>query len=230
MKEQARLERNEQRLTECFPIYGAQVRKTLDQLEAEGFRPRIQDAWRSVEDQLKAFNKGVSQTKFGFHNATGGGGAKEALACDILDDDNPLTPRTSYLLALARAARANGLSTGILWGLKPPLVAGVEAALAAGDLQAPVKVGWDPCHVEVVGLSTTRVKRGERPSGTGNVGRAGPSPVRLPTGAVHVVQSGDTLGRIAKANGLTLAELLALNPQFVPNPNLIHVGDEVRLA
>ena len=45
----------------------------------------------------------------------------------------------------------------------------------------------------------------------------------------RTVRSGDTLWAIANEASLTLAELLALNPQ-IKNPNLIHVGDEVRIG
>jgi LysM repeat protein len=41
------------------------------------------------------------------------------------------------------------------------------------------------------------------------------------------VKSGDTLSKIAKANGITLAQLLDANPRFKANPNSIKVGDEI---
>jgi LysM repeat protein len=41
------------------------------------------------------------------------------------------------------------------------------------------------------------------------------------------VQSGDTLTKIANAFGLTLARLLALNPQCAANPNLVRIGDKI---
>lgn len=47
----------------------------------------------------------------------------------------------------------------------------------------------------------------------------------------HTVVSGDTLGGIAQAHGLTLAKLLAFaqNARYRANPGLIHVGDVVRV-
>ena len=42
-----------------------------EELEAEGWRPRIQDGWRSIAAQELAFNSGHSKLKFGFHNVTG---------------------------------------------------------------------------------------------------------------------------------------------------------------
>ncbi len=167
MDEAARIKRNDDRLTECFPEFAPRIRAVLTALEAQQFRPRIQEAYRSPEDQLQAFNTGFSKVKFGFHNITGAGGVKEALACDVLDDDNPLNPSSRYLLALALAARAEGLQTGILWGLPAPLAAGVEGALATRNLDAVVKVGWDPTHTEVAGLSIAAVKAGARPKFAG---------------------------------------------------------------
>lgn len=46
--------------------------------------------------------------------------------------------------------------------------------------------------------------------------------------AVHRVVKGDTLWAIANTYGLSLAALTALNPQ-IKNPNLIRVGQEVRV-
>ena len=46
--------------------------------------------------------------------------------------------------------------------------------------------------------------------------------------AYHRVVKGDTLWAIAKTYGISLSELIALNPQ-IKNPNLIWVGDEVRV-
>lgn len=46
--------------------------------------------------------------------------------------------------------------------------------------------------------------------------------------AYHRVVKGDTLWAISKTYGITLAELIALNPQ-IKNPNLIRVGEEVRV-
>ena len=44
----------------------------------------------------------------------------------------------------------------------------------------------------------------------------------------HRVVKGDTLWAIAKTYGLSLEEVIALNPQ-IKNPNRIRVGDEVRV-
>ena len=46
--------------------------------------------------------------------------------------------------------------------------------------------------------------------------------------AYHKVVKGDTLWALAKTYGVSLEELIGLNPQ-IKNPNLIRVGDEVRV-
>lgn len=45
---------------------------------------------------------------------------------------------------------------------------------------------------------------------------------------VYTIQPGDTLGKIAVRFGVSLADLLELNPGFV-NPDLIHVGDQLNV-
>ncbi len=163
MNEAGRHQRNTEKLSELFPTFRARVAALIQDLEGRGIRPRIQEAWRSPADQLAAFQSGHSKLKFGFHNVTGSGNAKEALAVDLLDDDNPLSPSAAYLLQVASAAEAQGLTTGIRWGLPTALVGAVNAALAAKDWQRPVKMGWDPTHVQPVGLTASEAKAGKRP-------------------------------------------------------------------
>lgn len=228
MKELARLARNTQRLSEMHAPTAARMRTVLDRMEAQGFRPRIQDAWRSPADQLLAYQRGHSGVRFGFHNVTGSRGVKESLACDVLDDDHHDAPPTRYLLALTVAARAERLDTGILWNLAPSLKAGVEAAIASRDIDRRVKVGFDPTHVQPVGITIAQARAGRRPT----FGGASPvvAPVSVAASVVHLVTRGETLTSIARTFRTTLARLLELNPQKVPNPNLIRVGEKIRVA
>jgi putative chitinase len=183
MEEAKRLQRNQERLKECYGPFAQAVKALLEDLQAHGFRPRIQDAWRSPEDQEKAFNSGHSQLKFGFHNVTGSDGRKETLAVDILDDDNPLAPPSRYLLALTAFAQDHGLETGILWGLNDGVRQGTLQAIRERNFDAPVKVGWDPCHVQVAGITPEEAKQGKRPEmkvmAVLAVGSSGPQVVRL---------------------------------------------------
>jgi hypothetical protein len=133
-------------------------------LEADGLRPRIQDAWRSPADQLAAFNSGHSKLKFGFHNVTAADGTPEALAVDLLDDSAPMNPGKPYILKLCAAAESVGLATGVRWGLPSALSDAIDAAIAAQDWKASVKVGWDPLHVEPTGITVQEAKSGKRPT------------------------------------------------------------------
>ncbi|MDZ4800932.1 MAG: hypothetical protein SGI92_22465 [Bryobacteraceae bacterium] len=164
MTEEARLKRNADRLKELFPAFAKRLKLVMSDLEKAQLRPRIQDGYRSPADQLVAFNSGHSKLKFGFHNVTASDGTPESLAVDLLDDNKPLSPSTSYLLQLARAARRQGLETGILWGLPAILQQGVNDAIDAQDFQAAVKVGWDPTHIQPTGITVAQAKSGQRPA------------------------------------------------------------------
>jgi len=73
----------------------------------------------------------------------------------------------------------------------------------------------------VSGLATRKTETAATDSGTATAQPAGQA-------AYHRVVKGDTLWALAARYGLSLAELTALNPQ-IKNPNLIRVGEEVRV-
>lgn len=164
MKDAARKQRNKDRLGELYPQFSLRIQQVINTLESKGIRPRIQDAWRSPSDQLKAYLAHHSKVKYGFHNVTSSAGVPEALAVDMLDDDAPLNPSKSYLLQLAGAAEAAGLITGIRWDLPAKLVKGIDAAIAAEDWNANVKISWDPTHIQPIGITIADAKAGTRPS------------------------------------------------------------------
>ncbi len=164
MNETTRHHRNAQRLQQLYPAFAARVAAVISELESEGWRPRIQDAWRSAAAQEAAWAAGHSALKFGFHNVTGLGGRPEALAVDLLDDDSPLNPGRPYLLRLAAAAEAIGLDSGIRWGLSKKLAYAIDQAIALRAWDAPVKLGWDPTHVQVAGLTVAQARAGQRPA------------------------------------------------------------------
>lgn len=164
MTEPQRQQRNADRLLELYPTFRKRIVKVITDLEAINVRPRIQDAYRSPEDQLKAYNSGHSKLKFGFHNVTGTNGQKESLAVDMLDDDSPLKISTAYVLKLAWAAGKNGLMTGIRWGVPVRLIAAIDKAIAEKNWNAPIKIGWDPTHIQPVGMTPADAKAGIRPA------------------------------------------------------------------
>lgn len=51
-----------------------------------------------------------------------------------------------------------------------------------------------------------------------------------PISGAYQVKQGDNLSKIASSQGITLASLLASNPQYAKNPNLIHPGDVVKFG
>lgn len=166
MLEMARQQRNGTRLHECHPVFRAQLKRVLHDLEADAYRPRIQDAYRSLDAQRAAATSGASLLRWGYHNATTPDGQPDALAADVLDDDAPLAPSRRYLLRLAIAADRYGLSTGIDWGLPRALRRPIWDAIARRDADAVIAhLGWDACHVEVRGVTVAQARRGDRPTG-----------------------------------------------------------------
>jgi hypothetical protein len=164
MKESDRKKRNHDRLVELYPTFGARVEKVIADLETMGIRPRIQDAWRSPADQAIALETHHAKVRFGFHNVTARDGGPEALAVDMLDDDHPLGPTKSYLLHLAASAQKAGLMTGIRWGVPKKLVGAIDTAIASQGWDADVKIGWDPTHIQPVGITIAQAKSGQRPT------------------------------------------------------------------
>jgi hypothetical protein len=169
----ARAARNTTMLNQCHPYLHTRLSRVLHALEQESFAPRIQCAWRSSAEQLAAYQRGTSKLKFGFHNCCTPDGKPDALACDILDDDHPLQPHPVYLVRLAWHAEQHGLITGIRWGLPAPLVKAVDLAIQHsqyGDALPPrLKIGFDPTHCEVAGLTVAEARRGVRPETGGMV-------------------------------------------------------------
>lgn len=164
MDEQSRKQRNDSRLQELYPTFRQRIEAVILELESNGFRPRIQEAWRSIADQKKKVTNGHSKVEFGFHNVTAPDGTKEALAVDLIDDDAPLKPSKNYILHLAAAAEAQGLETGIRWGtFSEDEIAAIDSAIATQDWNADIKIGWDPMHVQPTDVTIDQAKDGARP-------------------------------------------------------------------
>jgi peptidoglycan L-alanyl-D-glutamate endopeptidase CwlK len=130
MNEADRKQRNYIKVHELHPAVRPRMEAVIRELESYGYRPRIQEAWRSPKDQVAAYNAGTSKIKYGFHNVTTNDGTKEALAADVWDDDRPFTAKTHFMLHLLAAAEKNGLTTGIRWSLSENRIKLIEDAIA----------------------------------------------------------------------------------------------------
>jgi hypothetical protein len=76
MNEAARKQRNQQRLSECFPKFAQRLKVVIGDLEAQGFRPLIQDADQSLvkigfdATHFEATGLSTDQAKGGCTNET----------------------------------------------------------------------------------------------------------------------------------------------------------------
>jgi hypothetical protein len=194
MLEADRKLRNQNMLQEMYPYFRTRVAALLQEMESYGYRPRIQEAWRSVETQMSYYRQGLTKLQYSFHTVTGANGTKEALAADILDDDRPDGVKLPYIIHLAAAAKNNGLTTGAYFDLAPDKVVALDAAIAAKNWSAPVYIGWDPLHVQITGMTPDDAKAGKRPSeevvnpttdttGTGSTGGTGTTSGTTGTGS-----------------------------------------------
>ena len=106
------------------------------------------------------------------HNAATEDGKPDSLAADILDDDQPNHESIKFLLMLAASAKAHGCITGIAWGLTQEDRDTIRSAIASLDFEAKSEVGWDPCHVQIGGISVQEARNGARPSKTKRSGNS----------------------------------------------------------
>jgi len=165
MIESARIVRNNAKLRECNPVFANRLRCVLILVEEYGFRPRIQEAFRTKADQLAAFQRGASDVKFGLHNMVNAKGKPDALAVDILDDNAPLNPSRKYKIVLAWAAKQCGCETGIDWDCSVHDKKLIAAAVANLNFSTTTELGWDPCHVQPSDVTLEDAIRGHRPKG-----------------------------------------------------------------
>lgn len=167
-----RLARNSMRLKTCNPGFALRAQRLIILLEQHGFRPRIDQSFRTPAEHEQQLAAGTSQSSWSFHMATTPDGRPDALAVDLLDDDYPMPandqrqwPATfrAYLLTLASLAAGLGLETGLSWGLSAQERQQLAAALATDPLRYEGPCGWDPTHCEPRDLTLAAAKAGRRP-------------------------------------------------------------------
>jgi hypothetical protein len=104
----------------------------------------------------------------------------------------------------------------------PLLVAVVALALAAAVLFAlPGLLGF--------GSPSAQSSASPSPGASTAPASLAPTPVPQPTPQVYIVQSGDTMSKIAKKFGVALGDLIAANAESIPNPDRLKIGDQVTI-
>ena len=223
MLEADRIAFNKNRLQELYPSFRLRIEEVLKEMEQAGYRPRIQTAWRSVADQLEAYRRGTTRVQFGFHNITGANDTKESLAADIWDDDRLEQVKVDFMLHLAAAAEAQGLTTGIRWDLAEADQKLIDLAVKHQIWDAKLRVGWDPLHTEPVGITIQEAKDGKRPvfSDPQPPGDSNPAPIKRN----YRVQNIDTNETTEYNNWSTTFKPVTLLP--VPYLSQIGAGAEL---
>jgi nucleoid-associated protein YgaU len=124
--------------------------------------------------------------------------------------------RPSEVYPTLRARRLPELS------VPPLLVAVVALALAAAVLFAlPGLLGF--------GSPSAQSSASPSPGASTAPASLAPTPVPQPTPQVYIVQSGDTMSKIAKKFGVALGDLIAANAESIPNPDRLKIGDQVTI-
>lgn len=163
MDDKARHEHNATQSLKLNPVFAKHVAAVIADMESEGFKPRIGETWRSPEEQLVKFKKGLSHVRWGFHCATTPEGKPDSLGCDIIDQDFPLAMSLRFMIALLWAARRHMLTTGVLFGL-PEVYRRIlieKASLKKFDYSTS-RIGWDGGHLEPMMLTVSQARAGMR--------------------------------------------------------------------
>jgi hypothetical protein len=173
MNPEKRTTLNQERIILVDESIRAKVQAIITNLESQHLDPIIAaDVFRSPQKQLELFGRGVTKVKWGFHCATTKDGKPGSLAADIVHADKGWNVKPEFWLQLGKAAFDAGLHWGGFFGLSPNLTKILTIAFNYGDPVSyfkqqgvpieRVKLGWDPAHVEVKGLSIVDAKAGIR--------------------------------------------------------------------
>ena len=167
---------------------------------------------------------------FGVH-ALGEGPAPRDLVAD---------GRARTFLPYVPAGREGAIRTALVVPLRRYLAYEDDGSLAGipgwtgtlqdeGQLRATVDFGTAAGSDPVTWLVDPALPDAVGRLAVGNPGRSlEPTVPPAPTPQVYVVAKGDTMSKIAKRFGLTMAEVMAANPQ-IKNPNKIAIGDQITI-
>lgn len=104
--------------------------------------------------------------------------------------------------------------------------AGVPVAVAAPVVPAtPAAAPTAPSPTPVIPVQTTIPAAPAQPTQQ----TPAPEPITTQPPQTRVVKAGENLTLISKEAGLTLDQLISLNPQYKTNPNLIKPGESIKL-
>src|SRR5574341_652819 len=167
-----------------------------------------------VEQQQASFQKAIEQQQTGVENIasqlTGQYAALQSSFQKSLEQIQQQQAGLSANVSSALAQQQAQFEREIGAIQRQPAPA-VEPARAPQQI---FEVPYEPPSPQAIALPRPRPRVEEHISGIGGS---------------YIVRSGDTLSRIAQQSGMNLKQLLALNPQFQANPNLIRPGQTVRL-
>ena len=153
-------ENNRRMLSQLHPFLRPKVVAILAGLTEAGYDPMIEEAWRSEERQAMLYALGQEHTTWSFHCARRGD-KPEALAVNIKNSGQCETP---FYLLLGSLARREHLQWGGLLTLTTRQKEIVCTAISRREWDTPVRLGSDPHHVEVRGVTLDEARRGVCPS------------------------------------------------------------------
>jgi peptidoglycan L-alanyl-D-glutamate endopeptidase CwlK len=108
----------DKKLASLDSVLRNKTRRILERLKAQGFKPKIFYAWRSVAVQRELVRQGNSTVKFSFHNAQYKNGQPRAYAIDVIDRRwawEPKAAQNGFWDALGKAGKDEGLFWGGDW-------------------------------------------------------------------------------------------------------------------
>ncbi|WP_082131139.1 LysM peptidoglycan-binding domain-containing protein [Geobacillus sp. T6] len=203
------IERAEKKLVGVHPLVATKARQLIERAYREGINVIITQGLRTVEEQNELYAQGRTKPGKIVTNAKGGYSYHNyGLAFDfaVLNDDGSVNWKVDEQW---KRVGAIGKSLGLEWG---------------GD--------WDsfkdyPHFQYTFGLSLADLRNGKRPPQVVKPTRAVSATQTKATPQTYTIQKGDTLSKIAKKYNTTVDALQKLNR--IRNPNLIHVGQKLRV-
>lgn len=156
MIEILRQKRNRDQLSLMHPEARARMTRLLLEIEWRGYRPRLQETYRTQAQQLEKWGAGLSRIRTAGPHTCTVDGKPASLATHVLDDTDPIAAGAVWWARLAIVARQNGLQTGLCFGLTDSVHRQkIEAAIQGGlvgvlAILVTHERGFDPLHVEMI--------------------------------------------------------------------------------